>query len=86
MKEIKEAKVQLGLFTYKDMGRPEMREVMANRPVSSLGTQSGNFGKFTEQFRVLSKTGANELRMELEAALGSTELLEHCPTLKSLLA
>lgn len=85
MKEIKEEKIETGLFTYKDMSKPDMRDLMDMRSISSLGTQAGNFGKYTEQFKVLSKAGASEIIMELEAALGSTEILEHCETLKELL-
>jgi hypothetical protein len=59
--------------------------------VCSLGTKSGGFGKFNEQFKVVSEDGISKIIQELveisatnRALIG--DLLEDAPTLKKLIS
>lgn len=75
--------------TYHDMKRADKREEMEQQAFSRLGTKSGGFGKFSEHFRVLSRTGAFDIRTELEQycvgeGVPLDALLHACPTLKQL--
>ncbi len=52
-------------YTYKDLTKPINREHMSMLDVCSLGTQSGGFGYFNEQFRVVSSNGVDKALQEL---------------------
>lgn len=71
-------------YTYKDMSKPEKREWMSKCHVASLGTQSGGFGMFTEQFRVLTLSGSKVIISEIKKEC-PTFGIENCPTLMELL-
>lgn len=78
-------------YTYKDMSRPEKRDLMSHCCVASLGTQSGGFGRFTEEFRVVSFTGIGNIRNEIECLskhlnVDYQYMVNGCPTLKELLS
>ena len=80
--------MELEQYTYKDISRLVDREEMLKENVSSLGTQSGGFGMFTEQARVLTWAGADQIKKELaeELVLFDIDLiLKKCPTLKALI-
>jgi len=79
--------MELEQFTYSSLKKPVLREEMLSEKLSSLGTQSGHYGVFVEQARVLTLQGADAIRDELEvdAGLNMHKLLEICPTLKLLL-
>ncbi|MEH6451211.1 MAG: hypothetical protein V7765_21275 [Oleispira sp.] len=79
--------MELEQYTYKDISRLVDREEMLKENVSSLGTQAGGFGIFTEQARVLTWAGADQIKKEIadNASLNVYELLESCPTLKALI-
>ena len=77
-------------FTYAAIKKPSQRQEMLDEDVSSLGTQSGNYGLFTEQARVLTLSGANEIKEELRklaVLLGfdSKCMLRDMPTLEKLI-
>jgi hypothetical protein len=78
-------------YTYKDLTKPVNREYMSMLDVCSLGTKSGGFGKFNEQFKVVSEDGISKIIQELveisatNSALIS-DLLEDAPTLKKLIS
>lgn len=80
--------MELEQYTYKDISRLVDREEMLKENVSSLGTQAGGFGMFTEQARVLTWAGADQIKKELaeELVLLDVDLiLKRCPTLKALI-
>lgn len=68
-------------YTYRDMTKPEKREWMSRAGVAKLGTKSGGFGVFQEQFRVVSLTSLQKIRDEL---IASGVELDTCPTIKQL--
>lgn len=77
-------------YTYRDMTKPKQRECMGKCDVASLGTQSGGFGVFTEQFRVLTLNGRNQIESEMrhtakQLGLDYESILNGCPTLFKLL-
>lgn len=65
-------------YTYRDMTKPQKRENMMQCQVAWLGTQSGGFGSFREEFRVISLTGLIKLKAEVKK-LGLTQ--EQAPLL-----
>lgn len=75
-------------FTYKDLTKTKTRSEMLCNGISSLGTQSGGFGPFTEQARVLTVMGAAKIKGELVDSVGEVglnDLYEACPALEALL-
>lgn len=68
-------------YTYRDMTKPEKREWMSHAGIAKLGTQSGGFGVFQEQFRVVPLTSLQKIRDEL---IASGLDLDACPMLKQL--
>ncbi len=77
-------------FTYAAIKKPAQRQEMLNEDVSSLGTQSGNYGLFTEQARVLTLSGSKAIKEELRKlalliSKDSQALLDNMPTLKKLI-
>lgn len=78
--------MELEQFTYKDISRLADREKMLKENVSSIGTQSGGFGMFTEQARIVTLGGSDTIKEELGAmGFNVPKLLDACPTLKSLI-
>ena len=79
--------MELEKFTYRDLTKTESRNEMLDNDISSLGTQAGGFGMFTEQARVLTLSGAEKIKGELEhsACLNIDELFDACPSLKLLI-
>lgn len=76
--------------TYGALKKPRSRKEMLEESIVSLGTQSGFFGPFTEQARVLTKNGADKINSELQAMNDEFKfdvemLLNYCPTLKELI-
>lgn len=55
-------------FTYSALKKLDSREEMLNENVSRLGTQSGQYGVFQEQARILTLNGARLIRQELKNA------------------
>ena len=79
------------MFTYSDLKKKSSREEIKECLFSSIGTQSGGFGEFKEEFRVISKLGSESVKSELEftaSLIGVTydELMESMPELKKLIA
>lgn len=74
-------------YTYNDIKKPVKRKEMLSNALSSIGTQSGGFGEFNEQARVLTLRGAEDILDELQvnAGLNLEKLFKICPTLKALL-
>lgn len=74
-------------FTYNDIKKPVKREEMLSNDISSIGTQSGGFGSFKEQARVLTLQGAENIldELQVDAGLNLEKLFKICPTLKTLL-
>lgn len=77
--------------TYGSLKKPSVREEMLKEPMVSLGTQSGNYGLFTEQARILTIKGAMEIQKEIslmckEEGLDFESVLEFAPTLNKLIA
>lgn len=78
--------MELEQFTYKDISRLVDREEMLKENVSSIGTQSGGFGMFTEQARIVTLEGSDTIKEELGAmGFNVSNFLDACPTLKSLI-
>lgn len=78
-------------YTYNQLKKEEFREDIQEIGFASIGTQAGQFGKFTEHFRAISLNGANELKKELTNTaelIGVTyeQLMESMPQLKELLS
>ena len=75
-------------YTYNDIKKPVKRQEMLSNPLSSIGTQSGGFGIFNEQARVLTLKGAEDIldELQVDAGLNIEKLFNICPTLKALLA
>jgi hypothetical protein len=78
-------------YTYKDLTKPVNRDHMAMLDVCSLGTQSGGFGRFNEQFKVVSENGVSKIIQELVEISASNsvlinDLLDASPTLKQLIS
>ena len=76
-------------FTYSSLKKSESRSEMLDQSISRLGTQSGNYGVFNEQARVVTLKGAVSIECELMKALGkdaAVKAIENSPTLKELLA
>lgn len=77
-------------FTYAAIKKPEQRQEMLDEDISSLGTQSGNYGLFTEQARVITLSGAQKILAEIDdlaSQLGHdrNSVFELTPTLERLL-
>lgn len=77
-------------FTYNELKKKETRNEIMLKGISSIGTQAGNYGEFTEHFRVISLNGAESIKSELEYAAGTMcvdfdELMELLPKLKELI-
>jgi len=77
-------------FTYAAIKKPTQRQEMLDEDISSLGTQSGNYGLFTEQARVITLSGAKKIITELKRLCKDEDLdfdsvLEFSPTLEKLL-
>ena len=74
-------------FTYRDLTKTNKREEMLYEKVSSLGTQAGGFGVFTEQARLITLSGSNQIKKEITEVCGFDleEIYEACPTLKDLI-
>lgn len=78
-------------YTYRDMTKPERREWMSHCQVASLGTKAGGFGKFTEEFKVVSFIGKGNIANEIEwlakhLNVDHEYIMNECPTIKELLA
>ena len=74
-------------YTYNDIKKPVKRKEILSNALSSIGTQSGGFGEFNEQARVLTKAGAIMILAELSALpMPATVIIKKCPTLKALVA
>ena len=77
-------------FTYAAIKKPTQRQEMLDEDISSLGTQSGNYGLFTEQARVVTLSGAQKILSEIDnlaSELGHdrSAVFELTPTLEKLL-
>lgn len=78
-------------FTYNSLKNLDSRQEMLGENISSLGWQAGGFGIFNEQARVLTLSGANQIKAELEVFLIGVKngcdfnLTEECPTLSELI-
>ena len=77
-------------FTYAAIKKPAQRQEMLNEDISSLGTQAGNYGLFTEQARVITLSGAKKILSEIDdlaSQLGHDRgaVFELTPTLEKLL-
>jgi hypothetical protein len=77
-------------FTYAAIKKPAQRQEMLDEDISSLGTQSGNYGLFTEQARVITISGAKKIASEIkllckDEGLDYKSVLEFSPTLEKLL-
>jgi hypothetical protein len=79
--------MELEQFTYRDLTKTKTRNEMLYNGISSLGTQSGGFGIFNEQARVLTVSGAATIQRELKdnACLDLVELYDACPALEALI-
>lgn len=78
-------------YTYNQLKKEEFREDIQEVGIASVGTQAGNFGKFTEHFRTVSAVGVETLRRELGLTaelIGVTydQLMESMPELERLLS
>ena len=76
--------------TYGALKKPLARKEMLKQSAIRLGTQAGNYGVFTEEARILTLQGANEIKEELRALceqeqLSFDSLLEFSPVLKGLI-
>jgi hypothetical protein len=76
--------------TYGALKKPSARKEMLEETMVSLGTQAGNYGIFTEEARILTLNGANEIAEEVRAlceqeGLDFDSVLEFAPTLKELI-
>lgn len=77
-------------FTYAAIKKPTQRQEMLSEDISSLGTQSGNYGLFVEQARVITLVGAKKIAKEMkrlceEEGISYEAMLEFAPTLEKLL-
>ena len=77
--------------TYGALKKPSVRVAMLEEDMVSIGTQSGNYGLFTEQARVLTLNGVKEILKDVDYVaieLGCSRgiVLDLMPTLKKLLA
>lgn len=77
-------------FTYAAIKKPKQRQEMLNEDISSLGTQAGNYGLFTEQARVITLSGSKKILKEIKALCNDEDLdfnavLEFAPNLNKLL-
>ena len=79
-------------ITYGALKKPEARKEMLNEDMVSLGTQSGNYGEFKEQARILTLSGANKIKSEVLALCIEKKLdldidtaLELLPSLRALI-
>ena len=52
--------------TYGALKKPSARKEMLGNDMVSLGTQSGNYGLFTEEARVLTRVGAAKIKIQLD--------------------
>lgn len=77
-------------YTYNQLKKEEFREDIQEIGFASIGTQAGQFGKFTEHFRAISLSGANRVKKELEdtaslIGVSYDQLMESMPELKELI-
>lgn len=77
-------------FTYNELKKKETRDEIMIEDVSSIGTQAGNYGEFTEHFRALSKVGADSIKDELKCAAETMcvdvdDLMELLPKISELI-
>ena len=77
--------------TYGALKKPSVRVSMLEEDMVSIGTQSGNYGLFTEQARVLTLIGATEMLKDvdiiaIELGCSRSAIFDLMPTLKKLLA
>ena len=77
-------------FTYSALKKPAVRLLMLDEKVARLGTQSGQYGVFQEQARILTLDGANEIRDELKRLASEighdvSAIFDLTPTLKNLI-
>lgn len=78
-------------ITYGALKKPSARKEMLEERMVSLGTQAGNYGLFTEEARVLTLQGANDIKEELRSlceykGIDFDSLLGFAPTLGELIA
>ena len=79
-------------FTYNSLKNLDSRQEMLRSDISSLGWQAGGFGVFNEQARVLTPSGAQAIKSELELFTASlkngfdVDMIIECPTLAKILA
>ena len=76
-------------ITYSYLKSPMNRDEMLQEKVVKLGTQSGHFGEYKEQARVITQRGIVELLSEIDrlaSELGheSSAIFELMPTLEKL--
>ena len=77
-------------FTYSSLKSPIQRESMLENHISSLGTQSGNYGPFKEQARVINLKCAKSIMREIELLADNVGcdikvILDDMPTLAMLI-
>lgn len=77
-------------YTYNQLKKEEFRDDIKELGFASVGTQAGQYGKFTEHFRAISINGAEKIKQELEftaSLIGVTyeQLMESMPQLEGLL-
>lgn len=77
-------------FTYSALKKQKERANMLSNDMSSLGTQSGNYGQFKEQARVVTINGAKKIALEIENlrktfGISHLDINKHLPTLKELI-
>ena len=76
--------------TYGALKKPSVRMETLKEDMVSLGTQSGNYGPFTEQARILTLRGAKKILSEIKSickdeGLDLEAVLEFSPTLAALI-
>lgn len=79
-------------FTYNSLKNLDSRQEMLRSDISSLGWQSGGFGDFNEQARVVTISAAEQIKSEIEIYIMSIKCGQcvdfdiECPTLSKLLS
>lgn len=81
----------LDTFTYSDLKKKSSREDIKECSFASIGTQSGGFGEFREEFRAISKCGSELIKRELEdtaeiLGVSYEDLMQSMPDLARLIA
>lgn len=61
-------------YTYKDLRVTKNRDDMKDLPFMFLGTQSGGFGKFNYEFKLISKKGEQEIIDQLTLFFAKNEI------------